>query len=64
MKTYVINGITVHDETPEYTGEELVKRATEVAEGMLWYAKQLEKKGILPPWKTGTEEQYDTKRAD
>lgn len=57
MKAYVINGITVYDETPEYAGEELVKRATEVAEGLLWYAAQLEKKGILPPWKAGNNAQ-------
>lgn len=51
MKTYVINGVTVYDETPEYTGEELVRRATKVAESMLWLADQLEKKGIMQPKK-------------
>ena len=38
----IMYGVKMYDSTPEYFGEELVKRATKVAEFFLWYADQVE----------------------
>ena len=42
-KVQVINGVTIRDITPEYTGEELQERVNELARNLIIFAKNRHK---------------------